>query len=118
MITIRISKKVLFLICLGVMVLFISSACLGYGYGSNLFGSYPSFDAYQPSPPFIIGDIEQYELDNYRDEVESFQREAEEYIDNAENDIQTIQDEAEEAIDEVNSVVEEYNSFIRRLPLY
>lgn len=120
MIMIRVSKKILFLICLGVIVLVISSACLGYGWGSNFdYGGYPSFDAYRPTPPSVfIGDVEEYQLTCYRNEVESFQNEAEEYINNAENDIESIQNAAEEAIDEVNSVVDEYNSFIRRFSLY
>lgn len=89
----KVSKKVLSLVCLGVMLLVVSSACLGSGWGSNFdYGGYPSFDAYRPTPPsvFIGGDVEEYQLTCYRNEVESFQNESEEYINNAENDIESI----------------------------
>jgi hypothetical protein len=79
---------------------------------SNLYGSYPSFasKAYRPSKPFSK---DEYSISRYRQQVEQYRDDCESYIQAANNDIATIRREIQRAIDETNAVVSQYNSFIR-----
>lgn len=90
-----------------------ASTLFGFVSGfSNLYGSYPSFasKAYRPSKPFSK---DEFSISRYRQQVEQYRDDCESYIQAANNDIATIKREIQRAIDDTNAVVSEYNSFVR-----
>lgn len=70
--------------------------------GSNLsFVGYPEHACYKPYKPYQFHD--EYEIDSYRYEVETYINCINEYVENSNNDIQRIQEAAQSALDEANS---------------
>ncbi|AIN20069.1 hypothetical protein CH54_1396 [Yersinia rochesterensis] len=91
---------------LSIFMLPMSSFATVFG-GSNLdFQGYPEFTDFPPSPPF---NADEYSMNSYRMEVDSYVRKAKEYVENANNDIKRINEASEEAIQKANNVVSEYN---------
>jgi hypothetical protein len=70
--------------------------------GGTNFGilGYPEHSCRKPFKPYQFND--QYELDNYRDEVQAYIDCINEYVENAGNDIERIKESAESAIGEAN----------------
>ena len=88
-----------------IVIIFIISKSLSaivFG-GSNLglFG-YNSHTCSKPYRPYEFNS--QYDVDNYKYEVNSYISCIEEYLDNAKNDIKRIQEKMNEAIDEANNL--------------
>lgn len=77
-----------------------------YG-GSNLgYSGYPEFDEVEPSPPMSP---DEFSMQNYRSEVESYVQRAQEYAENASKDIERVNEGSQEALRKANEAVEEFN---------
>lgn len=84
------------------------------GYGSNLgYFDYPEFREFEPSPPYSR---EQWQAEQYRQEVETYLETAKRYVENCDSDKQTVLDEIaqkqKEAIRKANNVVDTYNNWL------
>lgn len=84
------------------------------GYGSNLgYFDYPEFREFEPSPPYSR---EQWQAEQYRQEVETYLETAKRYVENCDSDKQTVLDEIaqkqKEAIRKANDVVNTYNNWL------
>lgn len=84
------------------------------GYGSNLgYFDYPEFREFEPSPPYSR---EQWQAEQYRQEVETYLETAKRYVENCDSDKQTVLDEIaqkqKEAIRKANNVVDIYNNWL------
>lgn len=84
------------------------------GYGSNLgYFDYPEFREFEPSPPYSR---EQWQAEQYRQEVETYLETAKRYVENCDSDKQTVLDEIaqkqKEAIRKANDVVDTYNNWL------
>ena len=84
------------------------------GYGSNLgYFDYPEFREFEPSPPYSR---EQWQAEQYRQEVETYLETAKRYVENCDSDKQTVLDEIaqkqKEAIRKANNVVDAYNNWL------
>lgn len=84
------------------------------GYGSNLgYFDYPEFREFEPSPPYSR---EQWQAEQYRQEVETYLETAKRYVENCDSDKQTVLDEIaqkqKEAIRKANNVVDAYNDWL------
>lgn len=84
------------------------------GYGSNLgYFDYPEFREFEPSPPYSR---EQWQAEQYRQEVEIYLETAKRYVENCDSDKQTVLDEIaqkqKEAIRKANDVVDTYNNWL------
>lgn len=84
------------------------------GYGSNLgYFDYPEFREFEPSPPYSR---EQWQAEQYRQEVETYLETAKRYVENCDSDKQTVLDEIaqkqKEAIRKANDVVDTYNDWL------
>lgn len=84
------------------------------GYGSNLgYFDYPEFREFEPSPPYSR---EQWQAEQYRQEVETYLETAKRYVENCDSDKQTVLDEIaqkqKEAIRKANDVVDTFNNWL------
>lgn len=84
------------------------------GYGSNLgYFDYPEFREFEPSPPYSR---EQWQAEQYRQEVETYLETAKRYVENCDSDKQTVLDEIaqkqKEAIRKANNAVDAYNDWL------
>lgn len=84
------------------------------GYGSNLgYFDYPEFREFEPSPPYSR---EQWQAEQYRQEVETYLETAKRYVENCDSDKQAVLDEIaqkqKEAIRKANDVVDTYNNWL------
>ena len=84
------------------------------GYGSNLgYFDYPEFREFEPSPLYSR---EQWQAEQYRQEVETYLETAKRYVENCDSDKQTVLDEIaqkqKEAIRKANNVVDTYNNWL------
>lgn len=84
------------------------------GYGSNLgYFDYPEFREFEPSPPYSR---EQWQAEQYKQEVETCLETAKRYVENCDSDKQTVLDEIaqkqKEAIRKANNVVDTYNNWL------
>lgn len=84
------------------------------GYGSNLgYFDYPEFREFEPSPPYSR---EQWQAEQYRQEVETYLETAKRYVENCDSDKQTVLDEIaqkqKEAVRKANDVVDTYNNWL------
>lgn len=84
------------------------------GYGSNLgYFDYPEFREFEPSPPYSR---EQWQAEQYRQEVETYLETVKRYVENCDSDKQTVLDEIaqkqKEAIRKANDVVDTYNNWL------
>lgn len=67
--------------------------------GTNLgFSGYPTHDCRKPYEPYGRSE---YEIDQYRDDVNRYIRCVREYVENANSDIERIQEAQQDAINEV-----------------
>lgn len=86
-------------------------ACMAFSFGkSNLgFSGYPSHSCIAPSEPYKPFSFnDEWELNNYKNEIESYNRDLEEfigcitdYVAAAKNDIEVITNKANEAVHEI-----------------
>lgn len=84
------------------------------GYGSNLgYFDYPEFREFEPSPPYSR---EQWQAEQYRQEVETYLETAKRYVENCDSDKQTVLDEIaqkqKEAVRKANDVIDTYNNWL------
>lgn len=96
---------------LATLFLFMPAFAVAYvGHGSNLHGTYPSFNEVEPTPPYSR---DEWQADRYRRDVEEYVENAERYLKNVEEDQRNMRDAANDAIRKANDVVEEYNRWVR-----
>lgn len=80
--------------------------------GSNLdFTGYPEFN---PTTPYAPYTKDEYNYNNYKNDVERYEAKAKEYLENADNDIKRIIEAKQEAVEKANRVVEEFNDWASR----
>ena len=71
--------------------------------GSNLsLEEYPSPTCSKPTKPFDLSD--QFSVDEYNSEIETYIQCVREYVDNGNNDIKRIREAQQDAIDEAKSL--------------
>lgn len=95
-------KNYKYTIILTFFLLLISTTAFSFVSGGSNLGlmGYPEHTCSKPYKPYEFND--QYELDSYRSEVQTYINCINEYVENANNDIERIREAAQSAIDEAN----------------
>ncbi|MFZ2781347.1 MAG: hypothetical protein WAZ99_11235 [Rectinemataceae bacterium] len=97
-----------------IVIILVVAVSFVFGYVNsftNLYGSYPSFSS-KTSKPSKPWSKDSFLASRYKQEVEQYRDDGDSYIRAANNDILTIESAKRDAQSDVNDAIREYNSWV------